>query len=432
MTSVCILLQNHYEIDIRARRKAEALVSAGYSVDVLALRSSYSTSRDYILDGVNIYTVSLGKRRGSIVRYIYEYFAFLLWCFVKVSRLMGKRHYAIIDANNLPDFLVFAGAYARWKGAKIVFDMHEITPEFYASKYKVKQNSWLVRILIFVERISVDFADHVITINDPIEDLLIERGLSKSKSTIIMNSVDETFFTSPRDANGLVAAIADPAKFVMMYHGTLTHIYGLDIAVEAFAVAHQEMPGAEMWIVGSGPEKSPIEALSRSLGLESKIKCIGRVLPQEVPLWLKRCDIGMLPTRQDPFLDLSFSSKLSEYIIMGKAVIASRLKTINCYFSDEALAFFEPNNPSDLAQRMIEMYQSPSRRAQLAAKAREEFVPIRWEVMKERYLKLIHDLSGHAVVNQTEAFAVPRSPTHPSGLDRQGSRGTMPLVGPKI
>jgi len=42
MKSVCILLQNDYELDIRVRRKAEALVGAGYSVDVLALRSSHT------------------------------------------------------------------------------------------------------------------------------------------------------------------------------------------------------------------------------------------------------------------------------------------------------------------------------------------------------------------------------------------------------
>ena len=72
MKPICILLQNHYEIDLRVRRKAEALVAAGYSVDVLALRSSYSKSKDYTLDGVNIYTVDLGKNRGSIARYVYS------------------------------------------------------------------------------------------------------------------------------------------------------------------------------------------------------------------------------------------------------------------------------------------------------------------------------------------------------------------------
>jgi hypothetical protein len=78
--SVCILVQNQYEPDIRVRRKAEALVGAGYSVDVLALRSVYSKSKTYSLGGVNVHTISLGKKRGTLARYAFEYGAFFV-CF---------------------------------------------------------------------------------------------------------------------------------------------------------------------------------------------------------------------------------------------------------------------------------------------------------------------------------------------------------------
>src|SRR4051812_45167439 len=125
MKSICILVQNYYEIDIRVRRKAEALVAAGYTVDVLALASSYSSAGNYSLNGVNVYTLTLGKKRGSLARYFYEYAAFFFWCFSKLFALMNKRHYEIIDVNNLPDFLVFAALYAKLRGAKVVFDMHE-------------------------------------------------------------------------------------------------------------------------------------------------------------------------------------------------------------------------------------------------------------------------------------------------------------------
>src|SRR5207249_6042334 len=55
---------------------------------------------------------------------------------------------------------------------------------------------WLVRLLKRVEKLSFDFADHVITINEPIEDLLVERGLPRSKSTVIMNTAEERRFAS--------------------------------------------------------------------------------------------------------------------------------------------------------------------------------------------------------------------------------------------
>jgi glycosyltransferase involved in cell wall biosynthesis len=398
-----------YDSDARVRRKAEALVSAGYSVDVLALASARS-KKTYVLNGVNVYTISLGKKRGSLARYIYEYTAFFLWALGRLIPTMRRRRYAVIDVNTLPDFLIFAAVPGRWMGAKLILDMHEITPEFYISKYGIAEDSWLVRFLQYQEKISFDCADHVITINEPIQDLLIRRGLPPSKSTVIMNAADEARFGSSTispDASG------DSDPFVMMYHGTLTRLYGLDIAIEAFSMAHATMPGAELWILGSGTEESALASLVRERGLAAKVKIFGSVPSAEIPTWLQRCDVGILPLRCDVFLDLSFSNKLPEFIVMGKAVLMSRLRTIQHYFTDEALAYFEASNPADLARQMARLYQDRGLRARLAGRAKLEYEPIRWDVMKERYLTLIEDLanSGHSTTgasHKTEMTAAGR------------------------
>jgi glycosyltransferase involved in cell wall biosynthesis len=189
----------------------------------------------------------------------------------------------------------------------------------------------------------------------------------------------------------------DREKFVMMYHGTLTSVYGLDIAIEAFALAHEEMLGAELWILGSGPEKGALTELAQERGLSSKVRLIGQVAPTEIPSWVSQCDVGILPIRCDVFLDFAFPNKLPEFIITGKTVIISGLKAIRHYFSGDALAYFEPNNAADLAQQMMRVYRDSTLRARLAAKAKEEYEPIRWELMRQRYLKLVEDLAGSAL-----------------------------------
>jgi glycosyltransferase involved in cell wall biosynthesis len=103
-----------------------------------------------------------------------------------------------------------------------------------------------------------------------------------------------------------------------------------------------------------------------------------------------------VPIRRDVFLDFAFPNKLSEYIVLGKSVIVSRLKTIRRYFSEDALAYFEPNNPADLAKQMVRVYGDCGLRARLAARAKEEYAPICWDVMKQRYLALIDNLIGPA------------------------------------
>jgi len=404
MKSVCLVTQSDYQVDPRVRRKAEALVADGYTVDVLALRAARG-EKHYTLNGVNVCTVSLGKKRGSFARYVFEYAAFFLWAFVRVPLQMRKRRYAVIDVNTLPDFLIFAPAIARRMGAKLVLDMHEITPEFYRSKYAIAESSWMVRFVKRVEKRSIDFADHVITINEPIKKLLESRGLPASKCSVVMNSVDEALFASA-PAGSAPAMVRRPRQFVMMYHGTLTAIYGLDIAIRAFGEANKRMPGAEFWILGNGPEKKSLEDLARKVGLQEKVKFLGNVLPQEVPQWLNCCDAGVLATRRDVFLDYSFSNKLSEYIITSKPVISSRLKTIRHYFSEDALAFFEPNNPSDLAKQMVRLYSNRDIRVKFSERARQEYAPINWDVMKERYLKLMDRATGAKAASSLQPATV--------------------------
>jgi len=271
-----------------------------------------------------------------------------------------------------------------------------------------------VRLLQLQERLSVAFADHVLTIHEPIEDLLVGRGLRREKSVVVMNAVDEAGFAKPAPSSRSAEAARRGPTFVMMYHGTLTRIYGLDLAIEAFGLAQHELPGAEFWILGDGPEKGALERQAQAAGLASKVKLLGSVPPSEVSAWVQQCDMGVLPMRRDVFLDYAFPNKLSEYIIVGKSVLVPRLKAIGHYFSEDALAYFEPNGPADLARQMVRVSRDPELRARLASRAKAEYAPIRWDVMKQRYLELMERLTGLAestlkASRPAEAATGPRS-----------------------
>jgi glycosyltransferase involved in cell wall biosynthesis len=128
--------------------------------------------------------------------------------------------------------------------------------------------------------------------------------------------------------------------------------------------------------------------------LDSKVKLIGQVPPKDIPSWLAKCHAGILPLRRDVFLEFAFPNKLPEFIIMGKPVLISRLKAIRYYFSEDALAYFEPNNCTDMAGQMVRLYWDRALRARLAEKAKHEYAPMRWELMKQRYLDLIEQIAG--------------------------------------
>jgi glycosyltransferase involved in cell wall biosynthesis len=94
---------------------------------------------------------------------------------------------------------------------------------------------------------------------------------------------------------------------------------------------------------------------------------------------------------------LSFSNKLAEFVARGKPVVATRLSSVLEYFPEGSLFYFESGDPTDLANRVIELYQSPSGTRATVSTASRYYQSIRWSVMEERYLALLDSLLARKV-----------------------------------
>ena len=101
-------------------------------------------------------------------------------------------------------------------GTKIILDIHDIVPEFYAAKFGVSHQSAVFRGLKLIERLSSRFADHVIAANDIW--LAAPRGTLRApreECTSFINYPDPGMFhpglrTRPEDD-----------RFIISYPGTL-------------------------------------------------------------------------------------------------------------------------------------------------------------------------------------------------------------------
>ena len=113
---------------------------------------------------------------------------------------------------------------------------------------------------------------------------------------------------------------------------------------------------------------------------------------EEIPQYINRADIGILPTIRDVFIDYSFSNKLAEYVCMKTPVVSTRLKSTLEYFSEDTISYFESQNVDDLASKIYELYTNPQKRLLQAEKAFQYYQKIRWAIMRERYIELIYSL----------------------------------------
>ncbi|HYU74776.1 MAG TPA: glycosyltransferase, partial [Ktedonobacteraceae bacterium] len=191
---VCAITFDWYPFDVLVRRTAEAAASAGYISEVICTRKP-GQGIEEVCDGVQVHRIPMSRSFGRSLPFtVLEWIIFLVRAGIKVTQLHLKHKYDVIHVHNMPDFLVFAALIPKLLGAKVVLEIQDVSPELMAVKAKGKLRRLVVLLATWQERISVLFADHIITVGWPFEQLLLKRGVPARKITIILNSTDPRLF----------------------------------------------------------------------------------------------------------------------------------------------------------------------------------------------------------------------------------------------
>jgi glycosyltransferase involved in cell wall biosynthesis len=361
-------------------------------VDVIALAGDERQPPLEVLDGVHVHRIQRRQRNEkSKYDYLYRLVKFCLKSSVYLARLHWKHKYDLVHVHNVPDFLVFSAWIPKMSGAKIILDIHDILPEFFASKFRRKESGFTFKALQLVERMSARFASHVIISNHLWHERITARSVGRERCSVFINYVDQEIFRSPRTR--------DDGKLILLYHGGLQRHQGLDIAIRAFARISPQKPGAEFHIYGGGNMKPELRALATELGLTDKVIFFESVSMRQVAEVVANADLGVVAKRADSFGNEAYSTKIMEYMAAGVPAIVSRTRIDSFYFNDSVVRFFESGNEHDLAGAMLELLNQPDRREQLARKAREYVARNNWDVKKQEYLSLVESLLSSAEIS---------------------------------
>jgi glycosyltransferase involved in cell wall biosynthesis len=382
---ICMVTHSHYEGDNRVRRYAEALVRRGDLVDVIAIAGETGSLGAEDLNGVTVHRVQYRERNE---RNKWDYAYRLLRFFVKSSIFITSRHhrtrYDLIHVHNVPDFLVFSAWYPKLTGVKIILDIHDIVPEFFASKFRTQAGSRYVELLKKVEKAAASFADHVIVSNDLWREKLISRSMSKEKSSVFLNHVDPSLFYARTKSR-------KDEKVIILFHGSSNWHQGLDIAIDAFAQLKNSVPNAEFHIYGDGDKSELIQRVDH-LGVNG-VKFCGRVPLDQIPNIVANADLGVVPKRANSFGNEAYSTKIMEFMSQGVPVVVSRTKIDSFYFDDTVVRFFTPGDAGAMAEAMREVIHDTAQREALIKGGYEYVDRHSWDVRRVDYFGLVDALS---------------------------------------
>src|SRR5664280_521149 len=386
-----------YRTDNRVIRYAEALTGRGDTVDVLSIKWDSNLPEVETIGGVQVHRIQerYGKNEKSKSGHLLPLLKFWLRACVYLTRQHLHQRYDLIHVHNIPDFLVFAAWLPRLTGAKIILDIHDVVPEFYASKFKLEPHSFGVSALKKVERASARFADHVIISNHLWHKMFVARSVPAKKCSVFINNVNQRVFYRRNQ-------VRQPGSPVIMFPGGLQWHQGLDIAIRAMTRVVEKIPAAEFHVYGAGNMKDELVELTRNLGLTEKVRFFDPLPVAQIAEVMSKADLGVVPKRADSFGNEAYSTKIMEFMSLGVPVVVSSTKIDRFYFNDSVVRFFESGNAGALAAALVEMLQDEPLRRRMIAAALEYAASNSWNIRKNDYLELVDAL-------------IENRPVHPSG-----------------
>ena len=390
---VCMISYSQYEYDNRVHRYGASLLEHGDCVDVICLGRKGQPART-VIQGVRVIRIQTRdyNEKGP-VSYLLRICAFFVRSFMMCTILHFRHRYHVMHFHNIPDFGVFCTLIPRLMGVKVILDVHDLVPEFYQRKFGLDENHPIVRILKCMEKWSCRFADHVITVTTLWEDTLTGRSVSAEKCSVILNSPDLNLFN-----RGYKRKDPGVKPFRLVYHGNLTEIFGVDLAIRAVAIIRQEIPDVEFQIYGQGKTGKSLALLIEELNLEKHVFLNTSVSRFSVPFVLGRADIGIDPKRDGVLAGEGLSSKCMEYLAIGLPAVVSGIKAARTYYDETMVRFFRPGDKKDLAMAVIELYKNPQMRKALVEGSAMFKIRHGWHIYQDIYFNMLDNLVKGRIV----------------------------------
>jgi len=384
-----MIAYTNYEYDPRVRREAESLAARGDRVDFLCLRE-INGLRTRTLTGVRLLYLNAGKYRGeNTFRYLLSYFRFFVHATYRIAVEHARHRYDIVHVHTMPDFIVFSALIPKIFGAKVVLDVHDLTPELYASKFAAGRRVRVIQFLTFVERCSIAFAHKAIAVHRPHLEALVSHGNPRDKFFVLLNTPDEKIFDRASPAVQRQAGLVR-----VIYHGAISRRHGLEVAIRAVAAVRRRIPSLSFEIIGAGDDVSRLKRLADELSLGDAVKFVGPVPLQELSAVIRSADLGLIPIQNDVFTKYMLPTKLLEYVFLGIPCIASRTTTIESYFDDSMVRYVKAGDAEELANALSDLFHHPDKRSALVENANRFNEEFSWEKQKILFYRFVDDVAG--------------------------------------
>jgi len=210
-----------------------------------------------------------------------------------------------------------------------------------------------------IERVVFRGTSRIFAVSRALQRWLEQQGVEPARIEVVSNAVAPHRFGAQPERSG--------HEFVLGFCGSLKAWHGVEVLLEACAVAFREEPTLRLEVVGDGPLEHMLDAAHLPVG---RVRRFGPLRHADAIKRLHCWHAGVAPYL--PFEDFYFSPlKVVEYMAAGVCPIASNLGELPALLDDGGRGVLvSAGDPGQLASAFVELARDRERACELGRRAR--------------------------------------------------------------
>ena len=174
---------------------------------------------------------------------------------------------------------------------------------------------------------------------------------------------------------------------VFLSNRNLEPLYNVACVLRAFAIIQRRLPDARLIVAGDGSQRERLEALSQELDLHN-VEFRGRVAPEQMRSLYDEADVYL----NSPDID-NMPGSIIEAFASGLPVVTTCAGGIPYIVNDNSTGLvIHCGDHEAMAESVLTLLKDEALWRRITIRAREECDRYQWDVVKNEWLKLYHQM----------------------------------------
>jgi PEP-CTERM/exosortase A-associated glycosyltransferase len=284
------------------------------------------------------------------------------------------------------------GLAALGAGVPVIYEMRSSWEDAAVSSRKTAEGSARYRLSRALETFTVRRADATVVICRGLADELLRRGVPNEHVHVVGNAIDTDRLAPapPGSVECLRARFSLGKRVVLGFFGSFFAWEGLDVLMRALPAIVARGHDVVLLLVGGGEQEDALRGLVAEVGMDHRVRFVGRVAHDDVCAFYALADVMVFPRRRMRLTEMVTPLKPIEAMYLGAVVAASDVGGHRELIESDVTGYLFPaDDPAALADTVSRVLSERARWPDLRAAARRYVTNERtWARMAQLYERL--------------------------------------------